>query len=204
MKCTMCLQTADMSGYRMGRWKKTGRAYCGKACSRAYVALRSSETMARTNREHASARMKSNNPMHRDDNLERMRATLLRLNHQPKVRGGNGRPATDAEQMLVEVLGPLGFSEQTIVPTRKARGSGYPSHYKIDCGNAALKIGVEADGRSHDCPSRRGQDAKKDAFLTGIGWTVLRFTNAEILGSPMNVLTMVLSIILRSRDSTLT
>ena len=104
--------------------------------------------------------------------------------------------ATKAEAALVGLFGPLGFKEQTIVRTGMPRGSGYPQHYKVDCGNAALKIGVEADGGSHDSPERKQQDQKKDNLLTGMGWRVFRFKNDVILTRPDYVFETVLTAIL--------
>ena len=56
-----------------------------------------------------------------------------------------------------------------------------PTHYKIDVGNTELKVAVEIDGGSHSSLARQEQDRKKDAFLRSIGWTVLRFSNAEVM-----------------------
>jgi very-short-patch-repair endonuclease len=44
-----------------------------------------------------------------------------------------------------------------------------------------LKLAIEADGHHHNAPGSRAKDAKKDAFVKGLGWTVLRFTNEAIL-----------------------
>ena len=75
---------------------------------------------------------------------------------------------------------------------------GYPTCYKVDCGNRRLRIAIEADGLSHNY--RRELDAKKDAKLASLGWTVLRFSNQQIVdwmqtGMPMD---HVISTILRS------
>jgi hypothetical protein len=138
----------------------------------------SSITMARTNRVHASARMVSNNPMHRDGSLEKMKKTLKRIGHKPVVRGGNGCGATRAEEALSNALG---WPMQVVVRTNMPRVSGYPSCYKIDVANPSLKVGVEVDGSSHTSLSRKAQDTKKDAFLRGLGWIVLRVSNRQAL-----------------------
>src|SRR5689334_79248 len=100
-----------------------------KTCSAQCRAKRSSVTMAHTNTIHASARMKSNNPMHRGDNKERAMATLRAMGHRPPVRRGNGHGATEAEKAI---SGALGWPTNVVVPTRMPRHSGYPSCYKID------------------------------------------------------------------------
>jgi Uncharacterized protein conserved in bacteria len=89
----------------------------------------------------------------------------------------------------------LGWEIEVAIPTRIPRGSGYPTCYKLDIANKALKIGVEVDGFSHTSLARQAQDRKKDSFFAGIGWTVLRFTNEEVLSDPTKCVQMVMSII---------
>lgn len=196
--CFMCGQAATVPKWAMRR----PRQYCSETCSKAYRAKISSETMARTNRQHASERMKRNNPMKRPESKAKMTATMKAMGHAPTVRGGNGRPLPVAEAMLIALFADMGFEGQSVIPTRQPRGSGYPTCYKIDCGNPSLKLGLEAEGVSHTMLSRQEQDRKKDAFLAGLGWTVLRFTNAQILSDPGSVVTTVLSTISRLKGST--
>ena len=75
------------------------------------------------------------------------------------------------------------------------RGSGYPSVYKVDVGNAELKIAVEVDGASHGVLSRRGEDLKKDHFLESIGWKVLRLKNEYVTKDLAGCVQAVLSLI---------
>jgi len=70
---------------------------------------------------------------------------------------------------------------QIAIPTKMPRTSGYPTCYKVDVGNPDIKIAIEVDGSSHGSSSRRLQDAKKDAFLRGLGWIVLRVSNRQAL-----------------------
>lgn len=86
--------------------------------------------------------------------------------------------ATKAELAIADALD---WPMQVVVPTRMPRGSGYPTCYKIDVANPELKVAVEVDGGSHTSTTRREQDAKKDAFLRGLGWIVLRVTNRQAL-----------------------
>lgn len=196
--CSECGGIAILVTYDHQRRVKEGRrVYCSKECSSTYRSRISSETMAKTNRKYASERMTLRNPMRRPEIREKVSAALRAVNHGPPVRGGNGKPATEAEIKLVEILGPIGFREQCVVPTRIPRGSGYPTSYKIDCGNEMIKFGVEADGYSHRSLSRQAQDQKKDAFLESIGWKVLRFTNEEILSNPTGVFNTVVAAIMK-------
>lgn len=202
--CIVCGKPAEVSSkYQKERFRKTGRAYCSPTCVDTYVRRESSARMSRTNRKYASIRMRRNNPMHRGDARQRMRETLLLMGHQPKMQGGNGRPPTEAEMVLGRMFSDEGFMLQCIVPTGMGRARGWPTHYKIDCGNPHLRIAIEADGRSHDCPSRREQDSRKDQLLTGLGWIVFRFSNREILEHPENVRATVMSTISRLRIYTL-
>lgn len=201
--CHMCAETADLSGHRHSQWKRTGRAYCSLECSLAYRAKRSSETMSKTNRVYASDRMKRNNPMQHAEIRARMSDTLRTIGHQPKERGGNGKTAPVPEQMLELMFGSLGFIPQLAIKTGWKKGNGiYPVVYKPDLGNPTLKIAIEADGNSHLLLDRRKRDQKKDEFLRGLGWTVLRFSNREILTEPMRVLETVMSTISKSLTST--
>ena len=61
------------------------------------------------------------------------------------------------------------------------RKPGIPSHYKIDIAHPEMMIAIEVDGGSH-CPlERQEQDRRKDAFLSGQGWSVLRVSNEKAL-----------------------
>lgn len=68
---------------------------------------------------------------------------------------------------------------------------GYPTHYKLDLALPGAMLGVECDGYSHG--SRRDLDHKKDAKLAALGWTVLRFSNREILDSTDSVVALIMS-----------
>ena len=102
------------------------------------------------------------------------------------MRGGNGTGLTEPQAFMMDVLGAGWIAEFAL--SLGQRQAGYPTHYKLDLANPALKIGVELDGNSHY--ARKAQDEKKDAKLASLGWTVLRFWNRDILnwrdaGTPM-------------------
>ena len=127
--------------------------------------------------------MKTHNPMHRGDACERMTATLKRIGHRPPVQGGNGHVIPDPVLRLLPLL--TGFSVEVAIPTGRPRGSGYPTSYKVDLGNAERKVAIEVDGKSHGLLSRKEQDRKKDVLLGSLGWTVIRFTNEEVMADPL-------------------
>lgn len=144
------------------------------------MAKLSSVRMAETNRKHASARMKRNNPMARPSAVRKMRATLKRIGHKPVVRGGNGTPTPEPVRRLAEALG---WTVEYPVRTGMGRGTGYPTCYKVDIADPERKVAVEIDGSSHNMLSRKAQDAKKNTLLSSLGWTVLRFSNEEVMAN---------------------
>lgn len=150
------------------------RKTCGSQC----FSKKSSETMAATNRVHASARMKSSNPMHSEASRARMSATLKSIGHKPTTRGGNGHPPTFPEAIIAQALGWL---TGVTVRTNTTRGSGLPSHYKLDVADPESLMCVEIDGGSHCTLVRKAQDQKKETFLRGLGWKVFRVTNKQVL-----------------------
>lgn len=169
-----------------------------KTCSPECHSRLSSEVMARTNKVHCSARMKTNNPMHRGDNKERAMATLRAMGHRPPVRRGNGHGATEAE---AAISAALGWPTNVVVKTGMPRDSGYPTNYKIDVGNAELKVGIEVDGASHQALARQAQDRKKEDFLRGLGWIILRVSNRQALEETGSTISRLREAILTSRTT---
>ena len=178
-----CSECGALSTFRTATqyytWKNKGRAHCSPACRDAFVRRNSSEIMARTNRQYASARMKERNPMRDASTRQKVSETLRAMKHAPSVRGGNGHQMPVAQALLLSALGP-GWVGEMVVRTGAKKGSGVPCHYKVDIGNAALKMCVEVDGGSHAALSRREQDNRKDSVLRSLGYEVLRFTNQQV------------------------
>ncbi len=53
--------------------------------------------------------------------------------------------------------------------------------YRVDFAIQEYEIAIELDGHDyHKTKEQRTADAKRDRFLTSIGWTVYRFTGSEI------------------------
>lgn len=171
-------------------------------CKTEVIRKLNSETMARTNRKYASERMRLRNPMAKEEHRKTMSATLRAMAWKPKVRGGNGR-TTKPQELLAAALGwPM-----EVVVTTGARALGrsdIPNCYKLDVAHEGLKIAVEVDGFSHATPTGRDQDARKTAFLQGLGWTVLRFWNSEVLKDLSACVRAVLSTTSKSSATTTT
>jgi hypothetical protein len=161
--------------------------------------------MARTNRRYASERMKRNNPMRNEESRQKMSENLKFVGRAPIRRGGNGSPATIPEVALFVYFATKGFQLRPVITTgvKRCNPEKIPFSYKPDLANFTLKIALEADGPSH-VGKRKTLDQKKDEFLRGLGWTVLRFTNEDILTNPDFVMTTVLSTISRLKGCTLT
>ena len=123
------------------------------------------------------ARVAAMNPCESPEVRTKISATLKAMGHRPSIRGGNGRGMTVPQSMMKEVLGDGWTDEFALSLGQKTEG--YPTNYKLDLAHPGLKIAIEVDGLSHG--SRRELDAKKDAKVAEFGWTVLRFTNQEIV-----------------------
>lgn len=178
MNCNQCgHEIHNPSKVQLDGFKRRGRAYCSKDCSNAYRATISSLVMARTNKQHASARMKTNNPMHRGDAKERMTATIKAIGHKPKSRGGNGK-ITASQKLLADALITYSPIMELSIPTTAKRGNadGYSTHYKIDIALPYDMIAIEVDGNSHS-GKQKERDERKTRFLNSLGWDVMRVSN---------------------------
>jgi len=88
------------------------------------------------------------------------------------------RIPTDAERKLWSIvrrrqLGGWYFRRQHPIPP-----------YIADFACAEAMVGVEADGGQHAGSAR---DLRRDRFMEGLGWRVLRFWNNGILDNPEGV-----------------
>jgi len=171
------------------------------ASKRTWMSKMFSETASRTNLLYASARMKVKNPMHQAVCREKVSRRHKELGHKPLVRGGNGKPLPVPQATLLEALGPGWEPELTVLTGNGARTPGrvrgLPAKYAIDVGNLSLRIAVEVDGSSHGLLARQEQDRKKEDYLRGAGWTVLRFSNREVMADTVACAQMVLSTTLK-------
>ena len=137
-----------------------------------------------------------------DQCREKMRASMK--GKGPKVRGGNGRGCTYPQIVLHSSLLkfiPDVVTEYVVVTKNKPP---LPKHFKIDIASPSNKLCIEVDGNSH-CPrARKDQDKRKDQFLTGIGYTVLRFSNKRVMANLEECVQEVLFTISKSKETTTT
>lgn len=54
---------------------------------------------------------------------------------------------------------------------------GLPKCIYVDIANPTKKLALEVDGGSHGLLKTQEADRRKEAFLCGQGWRVLRFSN---------------------------
>ena len=107
------------------------------------------------------------------------------------LNGGNGRPLPLPQQILIAATG---WTPELAINTQARRNrSPHPTCYKVDLGNEPLKIGIEVDGQSHNSPSARLRDAKKQSFLESRGWLILRYTTEQVLRELPMVLAQIAS-----------
>jgi hypothetical protein len=155
--------------------RRKGRRFCSKACSvkhrwettpELYAAVR---VRSAANRKAASDRMKR---MNKDRDFRAKSDAAKRGRPFAGTRGGNGH-RTPQQMALAQAIG---YEMEYAVPT------GNPSWpcALLDLANPGLKIAVEVDGPMHNTALQKARDAVKEEMLSGLGWTVLRFTNREI------------------------
>ena len=120
------------------------------------------------------------NPMKKEQTRKNLSKKLKSIGWKPPVRYGNGYLSPIQEKWL-DVLKKDGWVAECAIKTNHNQwdGSGYPTCYKVDLGNAQLKLAIELDGFSHNALARKALDRKKDAFLQSIGWKVLRLKNKD-------------------------
>lgn len=201
--CCQCGLPVECSNRKEETFKRlssarAGTVYCSQSCRTERRRRIASETMARTNRLHASERMRLRNPMARPEIREKQKTTLRAMGWRPPVHGGNGRGPTAPQLLLASALG---WKMEVIVTT----GGGYrPTHYKLDVANETLKVAVEVDGQSHRCLKVQAADRRKDDFLGRCGWKVLRFSNRQVTEHLAECVAAVLSSISKLKEITTT
>jgi len=111
---------------------------------------------------------------YQNTNQDHKRARLLR------------KRSTLVERLLWNALLPL---KQQIKFRRQ-----HPLHpYIADFACPSAKLIIEIDGESHD--TRLGYDAERDADLRKRGWTIIRFSNEDVLTNLEGVVETVLQIV---------
>ena len=63
--------------------------------------------------------------------------------------------------------------------------------YVADFAWLSARLVIEVDGDSHETPSGRDHDARRDRFLRSEGFIVLRFDNGQVIEGPDHVFTEI-------------
>ena len=169
-----------------------GKQTCSKDCKNILI---SQTEKGKKCSDLVRQKMRENNPSSRPDVQAKIRETRKKngtLHTWMGVRGGNGH-FTKPQIALKELLGTEWILEYAI-PTHCPQSAHlYPTNYKVDLGLPTLKLAIEVDGADHNTKSQRLLDEKKTKCLNNLGWTVLRFTNQEIMTDSLSVISVIRS-----------
>ena len=105
------------------------------------------------------------------------RARTLRLNSSPAER---------RMWRLLHVFRTDGYHFRKQVPIG-------PYCADIACHHA--RVVIEVDGDTHGTPAAIRRDRRRDAFLRGEGYHVIRFTNDDVLHNPEGVFEVVAAVL---------
>jgi hypothetical protein len=97
----------------------------------------------------------------------------------PATRGGNGKPLTKPQILLLKSLSDEWAPEYLVSHggTRKE----WPVGLRFDLACPVYRLAVECDGLSHNTLKVKARDAHKEALAKRVGWIILRFKNQNIL-----------------------
>jgi len=208
--CDICGEpyTPIQNGFAMVVTGKTAsmcyRAECREK-RRQDVSRQSSQAMKSRLANGLLERMKTNNPMKDPVAREKVANALRQSGHKPPVRGGNGE-ITKPQAELFAVLGE-GWTLEHPILTGLKKGHGEPTSVKVDIAHLDLRIAIEVDGGSHGSLKVQEQDRRKEAHLSRLGWSLLRFKNRDVNSDLQGVVARVqelMSSILKSRGITTT
>ncbi|OHB80867.1 MAG: hypothetical protein A2W31_11465 [Planctomycetes bacterium RBG_16_64_10] len=172
-----------------------GRTMKGRRPDKALAVLNSPEVKARLR----AWRQRPENPIF--DPVVRRKAELtMREKGYIHFRHGGSQGLTVPQQLLAA---RIGWPTEVIVrlntlPCRardRKEKAVRPYKYMLDIADSVLKIGIEVDGPSHRGKTRMEHDKKRDERLTALGWTILRFTNREILADLELVVEKIMEVV---------
>ena len=139
-----------------------------------------------------------------ENKQKREKVSRAMKGRQLSVRCGNGTGMTIPQTIMKEALLAMfpDLVEEYVIATKMKYPM--PRSYAMDLSSVANKMCIEIDGQSH-CPlERQEQDKRKDEFIRGIGWTMLRFSNKRVMENLEDCVQEVLSTISKSKETTTT
>ena len=107
------------------------------------------------------------------------------LGYQKPIRRALRGNLTQAEALLWKAL------QRSQLAGRKFRRQHGIGPYIVDFYCPAERLVVELDGAQHFTASGESQDAERDAYLTALGYRVLRFENKLVLNHLESVLAAI-------------
>lgn len=206
VQCSTCSSPVLLFGKRL-TGSKAKRRFCSLVCKDAAMKVdrqKSSARFSEYNRVHASKRMRENNPMKSEAVRAKVSKALIDMGHRPRQAGGNGRGPSTTQ---LKLMAATGMKMEFIVMTKPILhliGFRPPYHYKLDLADPVRRIAVEVDGPSHSAIKVREADRRKDLALGLLGWTVLRFTNRQVMEHLEDCVLTVMSTTSRSKGPIIT
>jgi very-short-patch-repair endonuclease len=83
------------------------------------------------------------------------------------------------------------------VPVVQHRVTGFGRSHRLDLAYPEVLLAIEYDGAEHRDPVRARRDLEREAVLTRLGWTVLRFDAHTVLCEPARLVAVVRAELLR-------
>ncbi len=103
-------------------------------------------------------------------------------------RRARGRPAgSDLEVLLIRLLRAAGLPD----PVRQHEACVGAARYCIDLAYPDRRLGIELDGREWHEGDAFQRDRSRQSALVLAGWTVLRFTWADVTERPDQVVALI-------------
>ena len=201
----MVIKICQQCGKEFQSQERHSRRYCSKSCSAIWrmnqieirekiyakeVGLKISKSLKVAYSENPnlskiiSERMKLNNPMFKQENIEKMKEK--RGKYTFLSRGGNGQLTKQQLLLFSEISGTTYMEMELAIPIFtplkeiKSDIASPPTHYKVDIGIPSIKLAIEVDGKTHKTKKWKFLDKRKTEILELLGWKVLRFWNQDI------------------------
>lgn len=185
---------------------------CSRTCSAKYAWQLHREIMlentvrAAEARQTPEAQAKMRRWQHAPDNpiynpiVIRKRDIAARERGYAHLTGGGGSQLTLPQKLLAV---RLAWETEVSIPTNQNNGRARtrtmkatrPFCYRLDIAEPLLKINIEVDGNSHLSTRVKTRDARRDMALTALGWTVLRFTNKQVIADLEAVVCSVMGVV---------
>lgn len=139
-----------------------------------------------------SARLRTDNPMFNPETRRKASESLRAHGRKPPGGYGFGQQVAPAQAFLASHV-TMELEYLIVTTTIRHLIENLPTYYRADLADPLRKLVVEVDGKSHLAQKRRISDAKKDKALALLGWSVLRFSNQEVMENITSVVARIQS-----------